>query len=103
MTNENITESTNLAYLAVLTVWLPVLAGPAAVLVIVICCYRLKSSSHYEAPVNQEDGNEARAEDTTEPQWLQRNPAYCQAEMMKKTPITIYYSEALLLCLYTTS
>ena len=46
------------------------------------------ASPHYEVPCNEQDGNEARAEDTTEPQHLQRDPAYCSIEMMKKTTVT---------------
>ena len=41
-----------------------------------------------EAPCNVGDGSGATAEEMTEPQRLQRNPAYCSIEMMKKTPMT---------------
>ena len=40
---------------------------------------------HTEAPHNEGDGSEAKTE---EPQRLQRNPAYCYIEMMKKTPMS---------------
>ena len=46
------------------------------------------ASPHHAVPCNEKDGNEARAEDTTVPQHLQRNPAYCSIEMMKKTTVT---------------
>ena len=43
---------------------------------------------HNEVLHNEGDGSEAKTEEMTEPQHLQRNPAYCSIEMMKKTPMT---------------
>ena len=43
---------------------------------------------HNEALQSEGDGSEARIEEIIEPQQLQRNPAYCYIEMMKKTPMT---------------
>ena len=43
--------------------------------------------SHNVANRNEGDGSGATAEEIIEPQ-LQRNPAYCSIEMMKKTPMT---------------
>ena len=45
-------------------------------------------ANHNEALRNEGDGSETRTEEITEPQQLQRNPAYCSIEMMKKTPMT---------------
>ena len=41
-----------------------------------------------DAPHNEGDWSEAKTEEITEPQRLQRNPAYCSIEMMKKIPMT---------------
>ena len=55
--------------------------------VLYTACVRT-DAPHNEAPHSEGDGSEAKAEEMTEPQRLQRNPAYCYIEMRKKTPMS---------------